>query len=132
MKRELIGDDAAARKIADEYGCAESMIAQSEKQLPESIASGTGVVIAAKRSKPVPADGIKGPFEFAFICYFAGFIEGENGWSVVRWYDVGWEDMPQLVHEMTRAEKELLPKAVGTESATKKMEEYRKFGGNPS
>ena len=126
MKRELIEDDAAARKIADEYGAAEGMIAQSEKQLPESIASGTGVVIAAKRSKPIPSDSIRGPFEFVFICYFAGFIEGENGWSAIRWYDVGWEDLPQLVHEMNRAEKELLPKAVGAESATKKMEEYRK------
>jgi hypothetical protein len=132
MKRELIEDDEKAKAIADDYGCAESMIAQAEKQLPESIASGTGVVIAAKRSKPVPADGIKGPFEFVFICYFAGFIEGENGWSVVRWYDVGWEDMPQFVYEMNLTEKELLPKAVGTESAAKKMEEYRKFGGNPS
>jgi len=132
MKRELIEDDAKAKEIADEYGCAESMIAQSEKQLPESIASGTGVVIAAKRSKPIPSDSIRGPFEFVFITYMAGFVEGENGWGVVRWYDVAWDDLPQLVFEMNHVEKELLPKAVRTESATKKMEEYRKFGGNPS
>jgi len=132
MKRELIEDDAKAKEIADKYDASEGMLAEAEKKLPESLAAGTGIVICAKRSFPVPATGIIGPFEFVCIFYFAGFIEGENGWSVVRWYDVGWEDMPQLVYEMNRADKELLPKAVGAESATKKMEEYRKFGGNPS
>ena len=132
MKRELIEDDDKAKAIADKFGASEGMIAAAEKQLPESTAAGTGVVIVAKRAVPIEATGIGGPFEFVSIFYFAGFIEGENGWSVIRWYDVGWEDMPQLVHEMNLAEKELLPKAVGAESATKKMEEYRKFGGNPS
>jgi len=132
MKRQLIDNDTEARKIADSHRASEGMIAAAEKQLPESLAAGTGVVIVAKRAVPIEATGIGGPFEFVSIFYFAGFIEGENGWTVIRWYDVGWEDMPQLVEEMTRAEKELLPQAVGTESATKKMEEYRKFGGNPS
>jgi len=132
MKREIIEDDERARAIADSHKASAGMIAAAEKQLPESTAAGTSIVIVAKRAVPVEATGIGGPFEFVCIFYFAGFIEGENGWSAVRWYDVAWEDMPQLVHEMNLAEKELLPKAVGTESATKKMEEYRKFGGNPS
>jgi hypothetical protein len=132
MKKEFIKDDVAAKAIADRYEASEGMLAAAEKQLPESLAAGTGVVIGAKRATPLEAVGIAGPFEFFFITYMAGFVEGENGWSVVRWYDVGWEDMPQLVADMNRVEKELLPLAVGSESATKKMEEYRKFGGNPS
>jgi len=132
MKREYIEDDVRAKAIADRFGASEGMMAMAEKQLPESLAAGTGVVIGAKRATPLEAAGIGGPFEFFFITYMAGFIEGENGWAVVRWYDVGLEDMPQLVAEMNQVEKELLPKAVGSESATKKMEEYRKFGGNPS
>lgn len=125
MKKELISEDAKAKAIADRFGASEGMIAAAEKQLPESLAAGTGVVIGAKRAT-FETTGISGPFEFFFITYMVGFIEGENGWSVVRWYDVGWEDLPQIVFEMNHVEKELLPQAVGSESATKKLEEYRK------
>jgi len=130
MKRELITDDVAAKAIADRHGATESMVAAAEKQLPECLVAGTGVVIGAKRAEAV--NNMAGPFEFFFITYMAGFVEGENGWGVVRWYDVAWEDLPQLVYEMNLVEKELLPKGVSSESETKKMEEYRKHGGNPS
>ncbi len=124
MKKELIEDDAEAKAIADKYEVTASMMAASDKQLPESRAANTGVVIVLKRAAPV--DNMKGPFEFVFISYFAGFIEGENGWSVVRWSEVTWEELPQFAWELKRVEEELLPKAVGSDSATRRLEEYRK------
>ncbi len=124
MKRELIEDDAKAKWIADAYEVSESMLAEASKRLPESIAAKVGICISAKRAAPV--DSPAGPFEFVLISYMAGFVEGENGWAVIRWYDVKWEDMPQFAEEILRIEQELLPQALSAESATKKIENYRK------
>lgn len=125
MIKKLIEDDVEARAIADAYGVSEGMIAQGAAQLPESIATGTAVSILAKRAAPV--EDIKGPFEFVVIVYFVGFDEGENGWSVVRWSDVSWEELPQVAIEMLKVEQELLPLAVDPDFKAKaKIEEYRK------
>lgn len=128
MIKTLIEDDAEAKAIADAYGASESMLAESERRLPDSIAAGTGLVIGAKRAAPV--EDINGPFEFVFITYMAGFIEGENGWSVVRWYNVSWDDLPQVMYEIDLVEKELLPKALGADTATPKLEAYKKAKDN--
>jgi hypothetical protein len=124
MKRTLIEDDAEAKAIAEKYGCAESMMAEAERRMPEALAAQVGIVISAKRSAEVAS--INGPFEFVLITYMAGFIEGENGWSVFRWSDVSWDELPFFVEEIERVEKELLPQAVGQASAMQKLEAHRK------
>jgi hypothetical protein len=123
MIKKLIDDDAEAKAIAQKYGCVESMIAEAEAKLPECLAAQVGVVICAKRSAPV--DTIAGPFEFVFITYFAGFLEGKNGWGVFRWSDVHWDDLPQVCEEIETVEKQLLPQAVGEPAAQKKLEAHR-------
>ena len=124
MTRTLIEDDDQAKAIAEQYDCANSMMAEAEAQLPEALAAQIGIVICAKRAAPVATPA--GPFEFVFITYMAGFIEGENGWSVIRWSDVTWDELPFFVEEIERVEKELLPRAVGQATATEKLEAHRK------
>lgn len=129
MNRALIENDSEAKAIAEVYGVAESMMAEMERRLPDSIAAGTGLVIGCKRAAPVPAKDIvnwEGPFEFVFIAYFAGFIEGENGWTVIRWWNVTWDDLPTVMLQIDQVEKEMLPKAVSEATAKPKFEQYMK------
>ena len=126
MKKQLIENDSDARRIADAYGCAESMMAYAEAKLPEALAAGIGIVICAKRAAPVATP--IGPFEFVFIAYMAGFVEGENGWSVFRWSDVAWDELPLVAEELELVEKSILPQAVGQASATARLEAHRKAG----
>ncbi len=124
MIKTMIRDDAEAKAIADAYGVTESMLADAEKKLPEALAAKVGITICAKRAAPV--DTPVGPFEFVFIIYMAGFIEGENGWAVFRWSDVSWDELPQVADELVLAETKLLPQAIGTDTATARLETYRK------
>ena len=124
MTKKLIEDDAEAKAIAEQYECAESMIADAEARLPEAEAAQVGIVICAKRAAPV--SHMHGPFEFVLITYMAGFIEGENGWSVFRWSDVSWDELPQVAEDMDVVERKLLPQAVGSDTATQRLETYRK------
>jgi hypothetical protein len=124
MTKKLIDTDTEAKAIADAYGCAESMMAEAEAKLPEALAAQVGIVICAKRAAPVATP--IGPFEFVFITYMAGFVEGENGWSVFRWSDVSWDELPFVCEQMEIIETQLLPKAVGQASATVRLETHRK------
>ncbi len=127
MIKKLIEDDEEAKRIADVYGVSESMMAEMERRLPDSIAAGTGLVVAAKRAKDIENLGaMTGPFEFVFITYMAGFIEGGNGWSVMRWSDVSWDELPTVVLELEWVEKQALPHAVNADTATVKFEAYKK------
>lgn len=130
MNRTLIESDDEAKRIADMYGVAESMLAESARKLPDSIAAGTGFVIAAKRAAAVKDIHFEGPFEFVFITFMAGFIGGENGWSVFRWSDVSWDDLPEVMHQIDLVEKQLLPQAVGADTATPKFEAWKKAKDN--
>lgn len=122
--KTLIEDDAEALAVAAQYNLVESMMADAQKRLPESLAAGIGVCICAKRAAPVAT--IHGPFEFVLVTYMAGFVDGENGWAVMRWSDVAWEDLPRVALEMERVEKQLLPQALGQDSAAQRLETYRR------
>lgn len=125
MIRKLIEDEAEAKAIADAYGVTDSMIADAERRLPEALNAGVGISIGAKRAARI--DSPTGPFEFVYITYMAGFIEGGNGWSVIRWSEVTWEELPQVADEMLKVEQELLPLALDPDHKAKaKVEEYRK------
>ncbi len=125
MTRKLIEDSTEAKQIADAYGVTDSILADAERRLPEVLAAQVGIVITAKRSAPV--DHINGPFEFVLIAYFAGFLEdNNNGWSVFRWSEVTWDELPFVAEQMERIEKELLPQAVGQDTALPRLEAYRK------
>lgn len=121
MRIERINDDNTARAIAEEWDVCENMLAAMATRLPEAEAAGVGVAIMTKRGEMKP----DGKFVFVLISYFAGFIEGQNGWFVVRWTEATWEDLPVIAEHLIKAE-ELMPGAVNNASAEQKMDKYRK------
>ncbi len=121
MRIERINDDVMAKAIADEWDITDKMLAEVATRLPESLAAGVGISITAKRGALQP----DGKFVFVLVSYFAGFVEGEDGWMAVRWSEATWEDLPVIAEHLAKAE-ELLPGAIGTEKAKEKLDKHRR------